>query len=43
VRAITAILDNRSAALPDVPTIAEAGFPELLWGTAVQAAGIKPD
>jgi tripartite-type tricarboxylate transporter receptor subunit TctC len=46
VRAITAILDNRSAALPDVPTIAEAGFPELAirgWAGFFGPAGMPRD
>jgi tripartite-type tricarboxylate transporter receptor subunit TctC len=46
VRAIVAILDNRSAALPDVPTIAEAGFPELAirgWAGLFGPAGMPRD
>ncbi len=45
VRAIAAILDYRSAALPDVPTIAEAGFPQLGirgWAGLWAPAGLAP-
>ena len=46
VRAIAAVLDSRSAALPDVPTIAEAGFPQLQirgWAGFFAPAGVPPD
>ena len=43
VRAIVAILDQRHDALPDVPTVAEAGFPSIAirsWGSVVAPAGL---
>jgi tripartite-type tricarboxylate transporter receptor subunit TctC len=46
VRAIAAVLDERSAALPDIPTIAEAGFPQLnirAWAGLFAPAGVAPE
>lgn len=46
VRAIMAVLDERNAALPDVPTVAEAGFPELAlrgWAGLFGPAGMPSD
>jgi tripartite-type tricarboxylate transporter receptor subunit TctC len=46
VRAIAAMLDERNDALPDVPTVAEAGFPGLAirgWAAVVAPAGLPPD
>ena len=43
VRAIVAVLDHRSAALPDVPTAAEAGWPDLAirgWAGLFGPAGM---
>lgn len=43
VRAIAAMLDERSEALPDVPTVVEAGFPALAvrgWAAIVAPAGL---
>lgn len=46
VRAIMAVLDERNAALPDVPTVAESGFPELEirgWAGLFGPAAMAPD
>ena len=43
VRAIVAVLDERNDALPDVPTVAEAGFPGLSmrgWAAVFGPAGM---
>jgi len=43
VRAIVAVLDERNEALPDVPTVAEAGFPGLSmrgWAAVFGPAGL---
>ena len=43
VRAIAAVNDERNAALPDVPTVSEAGFPELAlrgWAAVFGPAGM---
>ena len=43
VRAIAAMLDERNDALPDVPTVAEAGFPMLAvrgWAAVFGPAGL---
>ncbi|HET9578845.1 MAG TPA: tripartite tricarboxylate transporter substrate binding protein [Usitatibacter sp.] len=43
VRAIAAMLDERNDALPDVPTVAEAGYPGLAirgWAAVVAPAGL---
>jgi tripartite-type tricarboxylate transporter receptor subunit TctC len=43
VRAIVAVLDERNEALPDVPTVGEAGFPGLSmrgWAAAFGPAGM---
>ncbi len=45
VRAIVAVLDERNDALPDVPTVAEAGFPNLNirgWAAVFAPAGLPP-
>ena len=45
VRAIVAVLDERNDALPDVPTVAEAGFPGLNirgWAAVFAPAGLPP-
>jgi tripartite-type tricarboxylate transporter receptor subunit TctC len=45
VRAIVAVLDERNDALPDVPTVAEAGFPGLSmrgWAAIFGPAGLSP-
>jgi len=45
VRAIVAVLDERNDALPDVPTVAEAGFANLTmrgWAAVFGPAGL-PD
>jgi tripartite-type tricarboxylate transporter receptor subunit TctC len=45
VRAIAAVLDERNDALPDVPTVAEAGFPNLNirgWAAVFAPAGLPP-
>ena len=45
VRAIVAVLDERNDALPDVPTVAEAGFPGLSmrgWAAIFGPAGLPP-
>jgi len=45
VRAIVAVLDERNDALPDVPTVAEAGFPNLSmrgWAAIFGPAGLSP-
>ena len=45
VRAIVAVLDERNDALPDVPTVAEAGFPSLNirgWAAVFAPAGLPP-
>jgi tripartite-type tricarboxylate transporter receptor subunit TctC len=45
VRAIVAVLDERNEALPDVPTVAEAGFPRLSmrgWAGVFGPAGLSP-
>jgi tripartite-type tricarboxylate transporter receptor subunit TctC len=44
VRAIAAVLDERNAALPDVPTVTEAGFPYLSlrgWAAVFAPAGLS--
>jgi tripartite-type tricarboxylate transporter receptor subunit TctC len=46
VRAIAAMLDERNEALPDVPTVAEAGYPSLAirgWAAVVAPAGVPRD
>jgi tripartite-type tricarboxylate transporter receptor subunit TctC len=46
VRAIAAMLDQRSEALPDVPTVVEGGFPALGmrgWAAIVAPAGLPQD
>ncbi|MGE5097662.1 MAG: Bug family tripartite tricarboxylate transporter substrate binding protein [Betaproteobacteria bacterium] len=46
VRAIAAMLDERNDALPDVPTVAEAGYPGLAirgWAAVVGPAGLPRD
>ena len=46
VRAVAAMLDERNEALPDVPTVAEAGFPNLAvrgWASVVGPAGLPRD
>jgi tripartite-type tricarboxylate transporter receptor subunit TctC len=46
VRAFAIMSDKRSALLPDVPTIAEAGFPGCeagLWTALVAPAGVSKD
>jgi len=46
LRALAVTGANRSAALPDVPTMAEAGFPEIegeTWFTVVVPAGTPKD
>jgi tripartite-type tricarboxylate transporter receptor subunit TctC len=46
VRAIAAVLDERNEALPDVPTVAEAGYPSLAirgWAAIVGPAGLPRD
>ena len=46
VRAVAAALDERSDALPDVPTVAEAGFPEISvrgWAAICAPAGLPGD
>lgn len=46
VRAIVAMLDERNDALPDVPTVAEAGYPGLAvrgWAAVVAPAGLPRD
>ncbi len=46
VRALVAVNDERNAALPDVPTVAEAGFPELSlrgWAAIFGPAGMPAD
>jgi tripartite-type tricarboxylate transporter receptor subunit TctC len=43
VRALAAMMDERNEALPDVPTVAEAGFPNLAvrgWASVVGPAGL---
>jgi tripartite-type tricarboxylate transporter receptor subunit TctC len=44
VRAIAAVLDERNEALPDVPTVAESGYPYLSlrgWAAVFAPAGLK--
>jgi len=46
VRAIVAVLDERNEALPDVPTVGEAGFPGLSmrgWAAVFGPAGMPRD
>jgi tripartite-type tricarboxylate transporter receptor subunit TctC len=46
VRAIVAMMDERNEALPDVPTVAEAGYPALAirgWAAVVAPAGVPRD
>jgi len=46
VRAIAAMLDERSTALPGVPTVVESGFPALAirgWAAIVAPAGLARD
>jgi tripartite-type tricarboxylate transporter receptor subunit TctC len=46
VRAIVAVLDERNEALPDVPTVNEAGFPGLAmrgWAAVFGPAGLPRD
>ena len=46
VRALAAMMDERNEALPDVPTVAEAGFPNLAvrgWASVVGPAGLPRD
>ena len=46
VRAVVAVLDERNDALPDVPTVAEAGFPGLAmrgWAAIFGPAGMPRD
>jgi tripartite-type tricarboxylate transporter receptor subunit TctC len=46
VRALAAMLDERNEALPEVPTVAEAGFPNLAvrgWASVVGPAGLPRD
>jgi tripartite-type tricarboxylate transporter receptor subunit TctC len=46
VRAIVAVLDERNDALPDVPTVGEAGFPTLAmrgWAGVFGPAGMSRD
>ena len=46
VRAIVAVLDERNEALPDVPTVSEAGFPGLSmrgWAAVFGPAGMPRD
>ena len=46
VRALAAVNDERIGALPDVPTIAEAGFPEIAvrgWAGLAGPAGLPPE
>ncbi len=46
VRAIVAALDSRNDALPDVPTVAEAGYPEIAirgWAGVFAPAGLPRD
>jgi tripartite-type tricarboxylate transporter receptor subunit TctC len=46
VRAIAAMLDERNDALPDVPTVAEAGYPSLAirgWAAIAGPAGLPRD
>jgi tripartite-type tricarboxylate transporter receptor subunit TctC len=46
VRAIVAVLDERNDALPDVPTVTEAGFPGLAmrgWAAVFGPAGMPRD
>jgi tripartite-type tricarboxylate transporter receptor subunit TctC len=46
VRAIAAMLDERNDALPDVPTVSEAGYPSLAirgWAAVVGPAGLPRD
>lgn len=46
VRAIVAVLDERNDALPDVPTVGEAGFPGLSmrgWAAVFGPAGMPRD
>jgi tripartite-type tricarboxylate transporter receptor subunit TctC len=46
VRAIVAVLDERNDALPDVPTVAESGFPGLAmrgWAAIFGPAGMPRD
>jgi tripartite-type tricarboxylate transporter receptor subunit TctC len=46
VRAIVAVLDERNDALPDVPTVAESGFPGLAmrgWAAIFGPAGVPRD
>lgn len=46
VRALAAVNDERIGALPDVPTIAEAGFPEIAlrgWAGIAGPAGMAPE
>lgn len=46
VRAIAAALDERNAALPDVPTVVEAGFPEMSvrgWAGVFGPPGLPRD
>ena len=46
VRALAAMNDERNPALPDVPTVSEAGFPELSirgWAGVVAPAGLPRD
>ena len=46
IRALAVLAPERAAALPQVPTSAEAGMPELVvvtWYGLVAPAGVKPD
>jgi tripartite-type tricarboxylate transporter receptor subunit TctC len=46
VRAIVAMLDERNDALPDVPTVAESGYPSLAirgWAAVTGPAGLPRD
>ncbi len=46
VRAIAAVLDERNDALPDVPTVIEAGYPNIAirgWAAVFAPAGLPPD